>query len=361
MKLQQEIYAEGNTSNCHAPALQGSLQIQSPHGINFFYSHSFGCKIITFMLGMIRSIFLRLSPLVVMFSLLACGGNSSMPPNPNPTPAAEHLYANSVDPSGTDRLLLFDLPLTSNSVPSFSATTAAVFNRMAVDANGNVATLDINCHLTIYNAPLSSPLVPSATLSSGANCQPGFDAGLAFNAAGDLFVTNGGSEINVFPHPVSAASTVSQVITSPGQGSTDLVFDASGNLYVSAVGIPPPPICGFISNTIYVFTPPYTAAPTGSGTACGDFAFGSITASKTQVFVSRDNGFVDILPIPIAGIINGVLLSTTTNVGATLAVDQSGNVYVNDGQIRVFASPVSSASTPIVTLNVKVGDIKFKQ
>jgi hypothetical protein len=292
--------------------------------------------------------------------IAACGGNSSTPPNPTPTPVPEHLYANSVDPSGADRLLLFDLPLTSNSVPSFSATAAAAFNRMAVDKNGNIATLDINCHLTIYNAPLSSPLVPSATLSSGANCMPGFTAALAFNSAGDLFVTNGGSEINVFPHPVSAASSVSQIIISPGTASTDLAFDASGNLYVSAVGIPAPPICGFISNSIYVFTPPYTATPVSPGTDCADFVFSSIAVSQTQVFVSQDNGFVGVLPIPLHFITDKLLLATKTNVGATLAVDHSGNLYMNDGQIRVFAPPVSPSSTPIVTLNVKVGDIKFK-
>jgi hypothetical protein len=230
---------------------------------------------------------------------------------------------------------------------------------MAVDASGNVATLDINCHLTIYNAPLSSPLVPSATLSSGASCMPGFTAALAFNTAGDLFVTNGGSEINVFLHPVSAASSVSQVITSPGVASTDLVIDAAGNLYVSADGIPAPPICS-ISNSIYVFTPPYTATPVSPGTDCGDFVFSSIAVSQTQVFVSQDNGSVGVLPIPLRFITGKLLLATTTNVGATLAVDHSGNLYVNDGQIRVFAPPVSPSSTPIVTLNVKVGDIKFK-
>jgi hypothetical protein len=311
------------------------------------------------MLVSTRFIAMRLFPVVFALFLAACGGSSSIPA-PTPTPVLEHLYANSVDQNGVDRLLLFDLPLTANSVPSFTATVAT-FNRLAVDANGNVATLDDACHLTIYNAPLTSPLTPSATLSSGSNCIFGFEAGLTFNAAGDLFVTNGGSEINVFPHPVSAASTVSQVITSPGQVSTDLVFDASGNLYVSAVGIPAPPICGFISSTIYVFTPPYTATPTGSGTACGDFAFSSIALINTQVFVSQDNGFVNILPIPTTGILNGMLLKTTTNVGATLAVDHSGSLYVNDGQIHVFSTPISSSSSPSVTLNVKVGDITFKR
>lgn len=215
---------------------------------------------------------------------------------------------------------------------------------MAVDANGNVATLDINCHLTIYNAPLSSPLIPSATLSSGTNCVPGFVAGLAFNAAGDLFVTNGGSAINVFPHPLSSTSTVSEVITSPATEVTDLAIDANGNIYVSALGIPPPPTCGFISNSIYVFTPPYTATPASPGTACGDFAFSSIAVSQTQVFFSQDNGFVGILPVSLPPVLNRSLLSTTANVGATLGVDHSGNLYVNDGQIRVFAPPVSSST-----------------
>jgi hypothetical protein len=183
---------------------------------------------------------------------------------------------------------------------------------------------------------------------------------LPLTPQGTSLSRNGGSEINVFLHPISPASSVSQVITSPGAASTDLVIDATGNLYVSADRIPAPPICGFISNSIYVFTPPYTATPVSPGTNCADFVFSSIAVSQTQVFVSQDNGLVGVLPIPLRFITDKLLLATKTNVGATLAVDHSGNLYVNDGQIRVFAPPVSPSSTPIVTLNVKVGDIKFK-
>lgn len=281
-------------------------------------------------------------------SLTACtGGSSSQSSSQN----SGHLYAANLDQSGNPEILLFPLPLTGNAAPSLTATGSAGLV-IAVDASGDIAVLDGQCHLTIYNAPISNPLKASATFSNGANCTPNVIAGLTFSSSGDLFVTTGGSQINVFAHPFSSASTVAQTITVPALTPRDVALDSSGNLYVAAAGFGAS--CAFISNALYAFAPPYTGSPTVSSSPCGDFAFFSVVASRSQLFVSRDSGNVTVSTLGGGG---GFDITTKINVGSWLAVDGSGNLYLNDGQIHVYTGPVSSSTVPSATLSVSVGSI----
>jgi hypothetical protein len=139
-----------------------------------------------------RSIFVRFACFTLAASfLVACsGGPSSSPtptPSPSPTPAvSEHLYVGSPDQNGNQQLLLFNLPLASNSTPSVTASPL-LGNSIAVDSNGNVATRDFQCHISLYSAPISGSLTPSATFNNGANCLPNQIGGLAFSPSGDLF------------------------------------------------------------------------------------------------------------------------------------------------------------------------------
>jgi len=170
----------------------------------------------------VRLGFGRWAVLTFVMALTACGGDSTS--STSQDHAAEHLYATNT----AGQILKFPLPLTSGSRPSVVVSNHPFNAAIAVDANGTIATSDRAGHLAIYNQPLTSSSAPAAIFNNDTPATNDATQYLAFSTAGDLFAMTGNfatvGQINLFAHPLSSASTVSQVITNP---SVTTAFDLS--------------------------------------------------------------------------------------------------------------------------------------
>ncbi|HET6844504.1 MAG TPA: hypothetical protein VFK06_22890 [Candidatus Angelobacter sp.] len=220
-----------------------------------------------------------------------------------------------------------------------------------MDSNGNLAVADNAGHLLIYTAPISNASTPSATFANAA--QNGF---VAFAPNGDLVASafNSGmgfvsSQINLYTQPLSSASTVSQVVkTTDGSTISGLAVDGSRNLYVSSSGVD----IGGLFNDISAFAPPWTGAPLISRFPTADSTVGVAAVSATQLFVCDSGGFVVIADLPFVPSGSGTAsLFINSNSCSGLAVDSSGNLYVADRNIGIYAPPFTQSSVPIMTLN----------
>ena len=272
-------------------------------------------------------------------------------PGPGPNTPSQHLYVS----TGT-QILQYPLPLTSASVPSAVLPVAA--GAVAVDANGNLAVTANGNQLLIYTAPITSSSTPSATFVNATADPGGGNEFVAFTPSGDLvasalnFAGPGvASQVNVYTHPFSSATTVSQVIMTPSGTSSGVAVDGNGNIYVSSQG-------GF-NGFVNVYAPPYTGAPVVSQPAFStDGVFAAIAVNGNQAFVCRDTGFLAIYDLPItAGSTPSAFLQLNFNGCFGTAIDSTGKLYAaNRDGVRVFAPPFPASSVPILTLNA-VGKI----
>ena len=287
-----------------------------------------------------------------MAALSACGGSSTPNTGSGSNAPSQHLYV-----STTTQVFQYALPLTSASVPSAALPVAA--GALAVDSNGNLAAADGSNHLLIFTAPITSSSTPSATFTNAAADPAGGNGFVAFTPSGDLVASAHNfspppevSQVNVYAHPFSSATTVSQVIKTPSGASIGVAVDGSGNLYVSSQG-------GF-NGFINVFAPPFTGAPVVSQPAfSADGAYAAVAVNGNQVFVCRDTGFLAIYDLPITALsMPSAFLQLNFNGCFGTAIDSTGKLYAaNRDGIRVYAPPFSSSSVPILTLGGVIGTI----
>jgi hypothetical protein len=130
--------------------------------------------------------------------------------------------------------------VTSSSSPIATITTAFPTSAyvVAVDPGGLVWTCQVdptpNWHCFQYPGPYNGNVspAPSITLSD----QLDRPEGLAWNAAGDLFVANEGGVGNIvrFNAPVHDGETASAVLNTSGQQIIGLAMDRAGNLYAGS-------------------------------------------------------------------------------------------------------------------------------
>ena len=107
----------------------------------------------------------------------------------------------------------------------------------------------------VYRQPLATDLVPDFVL-------PPLAPGLAFDAAGSLYFA-AGATLQRYPAPVGSGTQPEVLFqASTGDFSGRLDFDAAGNLYVAAYGLPD---FQTSSNFVYVFAPPYHSKPARLG------------------------------------------------------------------------------------------------
>lgn len=286
--------------------------------------------------------------------LSACGGNSTPTP-PGPPAGTQHLYTD----GGPGRALQFALPLTGTSPTAIlSNPTTNNISSVAVDPAGNLATGDFAGNITIFSGQVTGSASASVTFKNGTVTV--VDQ-LVFNSAGDLFATTNSGPINVFTHPLTSASTPSQVITNVNLTSTSaLVLDSNNNLIVANAPNSP-------SSSLLVFAPPYTGLPVK--TMAPGTSYSQMAINGTQLFAVNsipETSFVDVYNLPITAgsvpafsIRNGIFGGSVSASG--VAFDSSGNLYVglsgnlgttDSGGIRIYAPPLSTASTPNVTAGV---------
>jgi len=274
--------------------------------------------------------------------LAACSGSTNMP---GPPAGTQHFYTNGT----TGHVLQFALPL-SGSAPTatLSLPTASDVSALAVDSAGNVAVGTFGGSISIFTGSASA----SATFKNGTST---FVDNLAFNSAGDLFATTNSNSINVFTHPLTSASTPSQVITSVNLTLSDgLAFDSANDLIVTNTPTP-------TSSNLLVYAPPYTGLPIATA-AIPAASYRQMAISGTQLFVVNSNvsaSKIDVYNLPITAastpaflISNGLFGGSVSGSGASL--DSSGNLYAglsgntgppDMGAIRIYVPPFSGAPT----------------
>lgn len=304
---------------------------------------------------------------VLIIGLSACSSNASSAtpsPTPAPTPAptpvpsptptptpvpSAHLYVATRLSTGF-QIQQFTLPITSTSTPS--VTISNFFGPVAVDSSGNLFATDGFGNIAIFTAPLSNSSVPSVTF-------PAMAIQMGFDAQGNLYVSGivgGNTEVDIFKPPFSSGTTPAQTIPIP---ATFEAVDLMGNLYLETSGV---------QCTIEVLAPPYNGMPATifSETCNGEFSFSFMAATNTQLFVAFDNfpnlpGAVDVFDLSSNGS-NGFAIQLANQPGEQpeqMVVDSNGNLYVVESDplsptsppvILVYAAPLSSSSSPAVTL-----------
>jgi sugar lactone lactonase YvrE len=169
---------------------------------------------------------------------------------------------------------------------------------------------------------------------------------LAFDASGDLFVSNaGGNNVTEYAPGATAPTATPTGLNIP----IGLAFDHAGNLFVANAG----------NDTISVFTPGSTTPtsmpltdPTLNGGYAGALAFdanGNLFAINGDNTVSE---FAPGSPTPTATLAG---LATPTD----LNFDAAGNLYVanfNGGTVSEFAS---GSTTPTATLTAGGGPLRM--
>jgi len=273
--------------------------------------------------------------------LAACSGSTN---TPGPPAGTQHFYTNGT----TGHVLQFALPL-SGSAPTatLSLPTASDVSAVAVDSAGNVAVGAFGGSISIFTGSTSA----SATFKNGTST---FVDNLAFNSAGDLFATTNSNSINVFTHPLTSASTPSQVISVNLTASDGLAFDSANNLIVSNAPTP-------TSSNLLVYAPPYNGVPIATA-AIPAASYRQMAISGTQLFIVNSQvsaSKIDVYNLPItaasapAFLISSGLFGGSVS-GSGVAVDSSGNLYAglsgntgppDMGAIRIYVPPYSGAPT----------------
>jgi sugar lactone lactonase YvrE len=143
--------------------------------------------------------------------------------------------------------MLFGVPVTAG-VPAILIPASAGLNGpagIAFDAAGNLFVVSDNTSsvavLPKATGTLFGKAVTANTLSTLVSSGLNFPASLAFDAAGNLFIGNGGGNtISVLPKATGTlfgkavtANTLSTLVPSGVANPTALVFDSAGNLFIA--------------------------------------------------------------------------------------------------------------------------------
>jgi hypothetical protein len=174
---------------------------------------------------------------------------------------------------------------------------------------------------------------------------------VAFDSSGNLYVSAGNSpgQVFVFAHPVSSASTPVATITLPAfSNPLYITIDAGNNLWVTDVG----------NDLVYEFTGPFvgsiTPAPAktlGSADLINPMGLAFDAAGNLYVGDAISND-VEIFAAPIT---NGEAPNAAKLTGATnvrdLAFDQAGNLYAGlfTGTILRYNAPTVGGGAPSIT------------
>jgi sugar lactone lactonase YvrE len=303
---------------------------------------------------------------------LGCSSNSTTSPRgTSGTSAAGSLWiANAISPPTVVEFAASQLA-SGTPAPAVTITSGSTGSNIGVafDASGNLWVAS-NGSIVQYSASqLKKSGSPAAavTLSGSAISSP---EGLAFDASGDLWVANAGNstvaEFAVAQLATSGSPTPPVVISAPGSALTrpvGLAFDASGDLWVS----------NSTPNTVVEYTPAQLA---GTGDPAPTVKFSSVAMSLSapqflafdgggNLWVANGEGLTTFTieaftpaqitagsghPVP------AIVLSSFTNSDAPagLAFDGSGNLWVSTINSIVEFTPsqinATGAPTPSITI-----------
>jgi len=293
-----------------------------------------------------------LMPAATLACLLSCNNGNVPPPPPDPTPVT----VISSTPNGTPFVGTFG----GNGLPGLLQGTPQEFNGVCgvtIDAAGNVYVADRNNHkirkITTpgYDMVLAGSGTAGYAEGTGASAQFSSPAGVALDAAGNVYVADAGN------HRIRKITTAGVVSTLAGSGTPGLVngtgtlasfnspialtVDPAGNVYVADQGnhvirkITP---AGTVSTLAGTGAPGFTEGPA----AAAQFSSPSgvvMNAAGILYVADRENhrirrianGIVTTLAgNGVAGFGDGPPNFTQFNAPYGVALDLAGNVLVAD-------------------------------
>lgn len=168
-----------------------------------------------------------------ILTVVSCGNRCSSP--------AIEAFAAPVTATSTANLLFTMHPNVSNRGLAFDAKdniwTASVFTTI----------LGISCSIQNFSPPFGTTTTAAQTIDLGTCDGDPFGVGIAFDAAGDLFVNDSGGNVDMFS--ISPSGTFSDNRTPIGNlQAYGVALDKENNLYVTTR-----------AGTLVEFSPPYTA------------------------------------------------------------------------------------------------------
>jgi len=305
--------------------------------------------------------------LVGLAALLAmtnvgCGGSPYMqaPPPPPPLSVSKLLAA-----ATNNTIAVYALPITAASTPVATIPDAFV-SGIAFDSAGQML-VDVGGQIQVFDQPISNGAAPAFVISAPSGSGLLFAGGLAFNAAGALFVGGGlvpngchefcthTASVSVLDGPISSSSVVKFTFVESNGCCFSLVsyeaFDKRGDLWAvvgeAILDETAPPFSGN-SQTQIALAPPYTI-PLG---VAFDSA-GNMYVSTGRAPGSGVQGDIVAYQPPFTASSQPTLLfgTTTFDYGNGLALDSSGNMYAGTSSgLFMFSPPFTATGTPVVTL-----------
>jgi streptogramin lyase len=239
-------------------------------------------------------------------------------------------------------------PWSASPVLSIPNGTYAYYPAMALDAAGNLYVTNYNSGTVIVYAPEST--TPARSILSLS--YPYY--GMALDTAGDIFVSEGGSEVQEFTPASGGFPSRTLTATSSPTGILNpynVAVDATGNLYVSN-------FAGTIG--VAVFAPGSSTTPTmtfhnGMG-APNNLVFDA----SGNLYVSNNSGLnVTEYKPPFSAYASNPAVAPFATFGSNgifaspqgVAVDHSNNVYVADSSSSaVFEFSPSAPATAVRSL-----------
>jgi YVTN family beta-propeller protein len=277
--------------------------------------------------------------------------NGSAAPTPTPTPTpiptptatpttppttSSHVY---IANYGAGNVAQYAPPFSNTSVPTATfGDTTPVGGPVGIAAN---ATYIVTSHITgsayAYRQPVSASSTPIATFGGSA-----FGL-MTFDAQGNLWATSQNSSVVEYVPPFTNSTTESKDLTNGFTSSYGIAFDASGNLYVSNSDS---------SANIVVYAPPYTSVSNTYANPTPNARLHGIAVNGSNLYVADTfNNLIYIYTLPMSTNIPADMFSATAPLG--LAFDANGTLYVTSqgtNQVQVFNPPFNSGSRPAATI-----------
>jgi streptogramin lyase len=278
-------------------------------------------------------------------ALTACTSTGAAPNPPTGTAIAQLVVGMRLtSTSGT--LSAYASPYTG--APKVSGIATGEPWNMTSDSHGNLwvatgyAKYAGSYSVLEYTKPLTASSTPAVTIPVSTG---GASEGVAFDSAGDLFVSSYTAHmVTEFKPPLTSSSTAAATITNGLSGPEGVAFDPNGNLWV----------CDASASDILEYAPPFTAAPVLT------LGVGTLVDPQTAEFDAKGDLFIaddgsrsvyEYTP-PFSGASSPAVTLSLSDPQA-LAIDPSGNLWVSDrgtNAVYEYKPPFSSGMAASLTV-----------